>query len=64
MVRIDCWHCKKNLGNQKCERYDLIPKEVFNKCTDFERFTIEEGKEKVKKGIKLCFDGVEDEDLI
>ena len=64
MVRIDCWYCKKNLGNQSCELYDLIPREVFNKCKAFERYTREECEEKVKNGVKLYFHGVEDPDLI
>ena len=64
MVRIDCWYCKKNLGNQSCELYDFIPKEVFNKCKSFERYTIEECEKKVKDGVNLYFHGVDDPDLI
>lgn len=55
---LRCWYCKKNTGNQTCQKYkDKIPYEIAKTgCEEYDGITLwSEYEQMAAKGIKCCF---------
>ncbi len=63
MVRIKCWYCKNNVGNQTCSIHKRITKELWQSCKNYDQMDIKDAEEKVKIGIDTYFEGIDDPDL-